>query len=33
MRTSNWIGRTSVTLGFVALGMMVAAIVLAFLFR
>ena len=31
--TSNWIRRTHVTLGFVVLGLRVAAIVLAFLFR
>ena len=33
MRTSNWIRRTHVTLGFVVLGLMVAAILLTFLFR
>jgi hypothetical protein len=33
MRTSNWMRTTHVSLGFVVLGMIVVAIVLAFFFR
>ena len=33
MRTSIWMRRTHVPLGFVVLGLIVAAFVLAFLFR